>query len=177
MSDETYDEFDDLDSLPDPDVLEEQETAHEYAIALLERMNVGDFTVSVALSEVDDRGEQVIELDIDGESVAHLVGRHEEILLDMQYILRLMVSQQLHRRVNFVIDIAGHRRQRREGLTRLAERMADKAVRRNSAVTLEPMSPYERRIVHMALRDKEDVYTESVGEGRERRVRIFVSEE
>ena len=84
-----------------------------------------------------------------------------------------MVAHRLHRRSNFVVDVEGFRQRREQALTRLAERMAEKARQRGEPISLEPMSAYERRIIHMTLRGAEDVYTESTGEGKQRRVRIF----
>lgn len=165
-------EFDELDALPDPELLEEEETAVSMIGKLLDKMGI-DATVDSSLTEEDDLGKQVIELDVQGPEVAELIGRQGETLVALQYIGRLMVSQQLRRKVEFVIDVDGYRRKRREGLSRLAQRMADKVIKRNRPVTLEPMSSYERRLVHVALRDHAKVTTRSIGEGRERRVRIL----
>ena len=79
----------------------------------------------------------------------------------------------MQQRTHFVIDIDGYRERRQQALTRLAERMAGKAVKRGSPVTLEAMPAHERRIIHMALRDSSEVRTESTGEGKRRRVRIY----
>jgi spoIIIJ-associated protein len=84
-----------------------------------------------------------------------------------------MVGHRLQQRAYFVIDIEGYRSRREQALSRLAERMAGKAVKRGSPVTLEPMPAHERRIIHVALRNSPDVRTESTGEGKRRRVRIF----
>ncbi|KAA3657118.1 MAG: protein jag, partial [Chloroflexi bacterium] len=79
-------------------------------------------------------------------------------------------------RANFVIDVEGYRRRREQALTRLAERMAQKVLKRGTPVGLEPIPPNERRSIHMALRTKEAVYTQSVGEGNRRKVRILPKE-
>lgn len=165
-------EFDDLDALPDPELLEEEEIARDLTVKLLEQMGV-EATVQTQLSEPDDLGKQVVELNIEGDDLQALIGRNGSTLADLQFVARLMVSQQLRRRVDFVIDVDGYRRKREEGLTRLAERMAQKVVSRQRPVTLEPMTPYDRRLIHMALRDHKDVYTKSIGSGNDRRVRIW----
>ncbi|MEZ4516877.1 MAG: R3H domain-containing nucleic acid-binding protein [Chloroflexota bacterium] len=118
-------------------------------------------------------GEQVNVIEITGDDLGILIGSRGETLDALQFISRLMVAHRLQRRAYFVLDIEGYRERRQQALTRLAERMADKAVRRGQPVSLEPMSSYERRIIHMALRDSPDVYTESSGEGRFRKVRIY----
>ena len=72
------------------------------------------------------------------------------------------------------LDVEGYRSRREQALTRLAERMADKVVKNQRPTTLEPMPANERRIIHMALRSHSDVYTQSTGEGRRRRVRVLL---
>jgi spoIIIJ-associated protein len=101
-----------------------------------------------------------------------LIGRRGETLASLQYITRLITSRELQRRANIVIDVGGYKSRRMSKLDDLARRMADQAVEQGRTITLEPMPPYERRIIHMALRDREDVSTRSVGEGQERKVTI-----
>ncbi len=131
-------------------------------------------TISSHLTEPDDlTGKQLPVVDINGDDLGVLIGPRGETLDSLQYISRLMVGHSTRQRANFVIDIEGYRERREQALSRLAERMANKAVKRGSPVTLEPMPAYERRIIHMALRESKDVKTESTGEGNRRRVRIY----
>jgi spoIIIJ-associated protein len=151
----------------------EQATAVAVIQELLDKMVV-TARVSGHATEPDDlTGQRVNVIEIAGEDLGVLIGPRGETLDSLQFVSRLMVSHKLHRRVNFVVDVEGFRRRREQALTRLAERMADKVRQRNQPITLEPMSAYERRIIHMTLRDAPDVYTESTGEGKQRRVRIF----
>jgi spoIIIJ-associated protein len=151
----------------------EQATAVAVIQELLDKMMVTAH-VSGHTTEPDDlTGQRVNVIEIAGEDLGVLIGPRGETLDSLQFVSRLMVSHKLHRRVNFVVDVEGFRRRREQALTRLAERMADKARQRNQPIALEPMSAYERRIIHMTLRDAPDVYTESTGEGKQRRVRIF----
>ncbi|HNS38616.1 MAG: protein jag [Anaerolineae bacterium] len=152
---------------------DEQQAAVEVLSALLEKMRV-DAEISSYVTEPDDLTSQRVNIvDIKGEDLGILIGPRGETLDSLQFLSRLMVAHKLHRRANFVVDVEGFRKRREQALTRLAERMADKARQRNEPITLEPMSAYERRIIHMTLRDSSDVYTESTGEGKQRRVRIF----
>ena len=146
---------------------------------LLDKMGFEDATVSIKYSEPDDQTGRVMTIvDIRGEDeLNNLIGPQGETLNDLQYLARLMAGHALRRRANFLLDVNGHREKRRKALAKLAERMAEKAVRRGEPVTLEPMSAYDRRLVHVALRDHEDVYTNSVGEGASRRVRIYLTQE
>ncbi len=166
-----FDELDDLEDLPDPELLEEEETAQYIVAQLIDKLGL-DAHVDSDLSEKDDFGKQVVELDVDGEDLGELIGPRGETLSSLQYLTRLMVSQQLRRRVDFQIDINGFRQQREDGLARLAARMAEKVVRRGQSVTLEPMSAYERRLIHVHLRDNTAVTTRSIGQGDSRRVQI-----
>lgn len=146
---------------------------------LLDKMGFGDADVSINYSEPDDQTGRVMTIvDVRGsDDLNSLIGAQGEILSDLQYLARLMAGHALRRRANFLLDVNGYREKRRQALTRLAERMAEKAVRRGEPVTLEPMSAYDRRLVHVALRDHADVYTNSVGEGASRRVRIYLTQE
>lgn len=161
-------------SLPSQEEIdEEREVAVDIVETLLKKMQV-DATLEVVLSEPDDiTGRQINELKISGSDLGILIGPRGDTLNSLQYITRLMVGHRLHRRADFVIDIEGYRERRRQALARLANRMANKVIKRDRPVTLEPMSAYERRIIHMTLRDSEDVRTQSTGEGSRRRVRIL----
>lgn len=151
----------------------EQEVAVEIIAELLEKMHVKG-QVSGYMTEPDDlTGQRVNIIDIKGDDLGVLIGPRGETLDSLQFLSRLMVAHRLHRRSNFVVDVEGFRQRREQALTRLAERMAEKARQRGEAIGLEPMSAYERRIIHMTLRNSEDVYTESTGEGKQRRVRII----
>jgi len=126
----------------------------------------------------EDEGEaghtrRYLHLDVEGADLGALIGRRGETLENIQYLLRLMVNQKLHRWKNIIVDIERYKARRVTQLTQLAQRMADQVARSGRAVSLEPMPANERRIVHMVLRDHPDVYTESYGDGNRRKVHIF----
>lgn len=149
--------------------------ALEIVSELLDKMHFRNVEISVEHTEPDDKtGRVMTVVRVEGSDLGPLIGPRGETLDHLQYLARLMAGHELKRRANFLVDIDNYRERRREALTRLAERTAEKAVRRNRAVTLEAMSAYDRRIIHMALRDHEKVYTSSVGEGSERRVRVYL---
>lgn len=144
---------------------------------LLQKMGFEEATVRLDRTKPDEKTGRVMTVaSVEGEDLSALIGPHGETLNDFQYVARLMAGHALRRRADFIVDVDGYRSQRKESLTSLAQRMARKAVERGSAVTLEPMSSYDRRIIHMALRDRDDVYTSSVGEGANRRVRVYLKE-
>jgi spoIIIJ-associated protein len=111
-------------------------------------------------------------LEIQGRDLGALIGRRGETLAALQYITRLIASRDLERRANIVIDVEGYKSRREVMLRRLAKRMAEQAIQRGRTVSLEPMPPHERRIIHLTLRDNPNVTTESVGEGDHRKVTI-----
>lgn len=130
--------------------------------------------VSVRHSEPDDlTGRAMLIVDVQNGDAGDLIGSRGDKLNDFQYLVRLMVGHRMKERADFLIDVEGYRARRHDALKRLAERMADKAIERNRPVTLEPMTPYDRRIVHMSLRSDERVETGSTGEGSHRRVRVY----
>jgi spoIIIJ-associated protein len=111
-------------------------------------------------------------LNITGEDLGVLIGRRGDTLRALQYLLRLMVSHRLKHWTNLVVDVENYRVRRRQVLENLARRTASEVVRSGRSQALEPMPAYERRLVHIALRNHPDVGTQSVGEGEKRRVTI-----
>jgi len=152
---------------------EEKEAAMGIMTALLDKMHV-DAELTASISEPDDlTGRRVNVIDVEGNDLGVLIGPRGETLNAMQYLARLMVGNQLQKRATFVVDVEGYRKRRQQALARLAERMAKKVITRRRPVSLEPMPPHERRIIHMTLRDNDEVYTQSSGEGKRRKVRIL----
>lgn len=151
----------------------QKEVAVEIVETLLAKMQI-EATVGTALSEPDDlTGEQIDIIEISGDDLGVLIGPRGDTLNTVQYLVRLMVSHRLHQRVNFVIDVQGYRQRRQQALASLANRMAKKVIQRGRPIGLEPMPPHERRVIHMTLREHDEVYTESSGEGNRRKVRII----
>jgi spoIIIJ-associated protein len=115
-----------------------------------------------------------LNLNVVGDNLGMLIGRHGETLASIQYLLRLMINQRIHRWTNIVVDVDGYKARRAEQLTQMAQRMADQVVRTARPVALEPMPANERRLVHMALRNHPHVYTESTGDADRRKVQILL---
>ena len=112
-------------------------------------------------------------VDVRGDDLSLLIGRRGETLAALQYIVRLIAARQLGDQAPIVIDVQGYRARREQQLRSMARRMAQQAAERNRVMSLEPMPPSERRIIHMELRDHPKVTTESVGEGDHRKVTIL----
>jgi spoIIIJ-associated protein len=118
-----------------------------------------------------------LHIDIRGKDLSVLIGRRAETLSALQYITRLIVGKELQRPIAVVIDVEGYRSRRERQLRQLAKRMAQQTVERGRSMSLEPMPPNERRIIHIELKDHPQVYTESVGEGDRRKVMIKLRSE
>lgn len=144
---------------------------------LLDKLDIRA-TVDIQRMEATRSGEEAPWLlDVNGSDLSLLIGRRGETLAALQYITRLIASRRLQRRANIVVDVAGYKSKRSDRLEQLAVRMADQAVRQKKTVSLEPMPPNERRIIHLALRDRTDVTTKSAGEGDARKVTIIPNED
>lgn len=115
-----------------------------------------------------DDGEVI--LDITGADLAVLIGRHGRTLESFQSIFSLLLSHKIGFRFPVSIDLEGYKARRRDKVITIAERAADRAVRQQIPVSLSPMSPYERRLVHIALRDNPSVETHSEGVDAQRHV-------
>ena len=112
-------------------------------------------------------------LDVVGKDLGILIGRRGETLASLQFLMRLMVNNHIHRWINLVVDVEGYKARRERMLGELALRMAERAVATGRVVALEAMPARERRLVHVALRDHPDVTTQSIGEGESRKVTII----
>lgn len=121
-----------------------------------------------------DEGELI--LDITGDDLAVLIGRHGKTLDALQFLVSAITLRTLSIRYPVVIDVNGYKARQRVKLEGIANNAARKAVSQGRSIKLRPMTPYERRIVHIALRDDERVTTASEGEGSNRHVVVFPAE-
>ena len=132
---------------------------------ILKYFNVGE----VVIDEYEgDEGELI--LDITGEDLAVLIGRHGKTLEALQFLVSAITVRKIGFRYPVVIDVEGYKSRQRQKLESIARSSANKAAAQRRNVKLRPMTPYERRIVHIALRDDERVETVSEGEGSSRHV-------
>jgi spoIIIJ-associated protein len=169
QADDDDEQYDDQDGIFSE---EDGEVARTVLLELLDKMNIRG-RVTVRHGEIA-KGEENAPfiLDIEGADANMLIGRRGDTLAALQYITRLIVSRRLERRANIIVDADGYKSRRTERLEQLAIRMADEAVQSGRTVTLEPMPANERRIIHMTLRERQDVETRSAGEGDSRKVTI-----
>jgi spoIIIJ-associated protein len=168
---------------------EEEEKVEKPAAPPLERdfQQIAKGTLEELLAKMGIRAQVVIRqkvdveegelppviLDIVGDDLGILIGRRGETLAALQYITRLIVSRKTRRWYPLVVDVEQYKVRRERSLRRLAQRMAERVSFSRQPMALEAMPAYERRIVHMTLRDHPSVTTKSVGEGDQRKVTII----
>ncbi|MFC1921021.1 RNA-binding cell elongation regulator Jag/EloR [Chloroflexota bacterium] len=128
-----------------------------------------------AASDEEETGPPIV-FNIDGEDLGILIGRRGQTLSCLQYIVRLIVGHETRQWLPITIDVESYKKRRYEQLHSFARQMAEQVEANEKSFTLEPMSAYERRIVHIALADNPGVVTESIGQGESRRVVILPSE-
>ena len=147
--------------------------AKEVLTELLEKMSIPATVEAHVVTPSYPGDEPSLVLDIGGKDLSFLIGRRGETLAAAQHLIRLIVNKATQQRSNIVIDVEGYKVRRERALKKLALRIADQATRRNRRIALEPMNAYERRIIHMTLRNHPTVITESVGERDRRKVTIL----
>ena len=101
-----------------------------------------------------------------------MIGWHGETLIALQHLLRLLVKKEFDEPINLVLDIGDYRTKQEAGLKKITETAASQVARTGKPVVLHPMPPFERRIVHVIVSQKEGIKSESIGEGEARRVMI-----
>ncbi|NMA34533.1 MAG: protein jag [Clostridiaceae bacterium] len=146
-------------------IMDPAEEGVRFLESVFEKMNV-----NVDIEKYED--EDSVSLKISGKDSGIIIGRRGETLDALQYLTSLVVNRKSNRYKRMTIDIENYRKKREETLVRLAKRLADKVVRYRRNVSLEPMNPYERRIIHSTLQNNEYVETYSVGEDPNRKVVI-----
>ena len=114
-----------------------------------------------------------VTFNVNGDDLGILIGRRGSTLASLQYMVRLIVGHQTKQWIPIIIDVEGYKQRRYEALQSLAQRMAEQVKAKEMPFALEPMPPYERRIIHMTLADHPDVTTESIGDGEFRKVVIL----
>lgn len=149
------------------------EVARDTVNELLEKMKVRA-KVTAEYGEPDDARSRIpVMVNVNGDDLSILIGRHAETLNALQYIASLIISKEIGRSIPLVVDVEGYRARRENQLRQLARRMAEQAVRTGRRQVLEPMPANERRIVHLELRDHAEVTTESIGEEPRRKITII----
>ncbi len=148
---------------------DELDTIADIALSVLRDILIHFDAADAPIDEYEgDDGELI--LDVTASNLAVLIGRHGRTLESLQSLFSLIVSRQLGFRYPVVVDIEGYKNRRNDKVTSMAHSAAARAIRSHGSVNLPPMSAYERRLVHIALRENVAVETHSEGVDPERRV-------
>lgn len=142
---------------------------------MLELMGLNARVDATVLPADEEDNRDNFYLNIAGDDLGILIGRRAETLDAIQYLVRMVAHRHSRRWPNIEVDVEHYKQRRERNLQRLAESMADKAVREQRTIVLEAMPARERRLVHIALRDRSDVFTQSIGEDDNRKVTIVPS--
>jgi spoIIIJ-associated protein len=140
--------------------------AQEILENILEKMGE---TAKVEANRDDDR----INLNIESADAGLLIGKQGQTLEALQYLVSKIVSKKSKRKVRLVIDIESYRARHSQALTQMALKYGDKAKKTGKPITLNPMNPHDRRIVHLALQGDTDLKTLSRGEGLYKKVVVY----
>lgn len=152
-----------------------EDTALDFIRKLIDDMALEGLTVAKKEGSNDD-----VLITVDGDNAGVLIGHHGETLEAIQYLANLAANKKVagekREYVRVTVDVEGYRAKREASLCALARRMSAKVIKNKKSVMLEPMNPYERRIVHSEVQGIAGVSTNSIGSENNRRVVIFLDD-
>ncbi len=145
-----------------------EQIAVNFLDSVLNKMNISaDYQV--------EKIENEIKIDISGENMGVVIGRRGQTLDALQYLVSLVVNRRVENYVRVVLNTENYREKRERSLVKLAHKLANRARKYRKDIVLEPMNPYERRIIHSSLQDNQYVSTRSEGQDPNRKVVIFLN--
>jgi spoIIIJ-associated protein len=138
-------------------------------------LSLVDIDAQYDLNVEESNGVKYIKISFNGENLGYLIGNHGKHLESLQYVFSLILRKKFEEGTEYrvLMDVGGYKEERNKKIERMALQKADDARILGEPIELEPMSPSDRRVVHMALQVFDDIKTESVGEGNDRRVKII----
>lgn len=150
----------------------------EIAVELIKKLAL-DMGLNVTVSSREGDNDDTL-VTVDGEGAGILIGHHGETLDSLQYLLNLAANKkengEKREYTRITLDIEGYRAKREETLRTLARRMADKVLKYKKSVMLEPMNPYERRIIHSEIQKIDGVSTNSIGSENNRKIVVYLDD-
>ena len=152
-------------------VMETAERAEKFLMDVLEAM---DLKATVSMEE--NKEERTLDIDLAGDDMGVLIGKRGQTLVSLQYLVSLVVNKGEDDYIRVKVDTENYRQRRKDTLENLAKNIASKVRRTGKPVTLEPMNPYERRVIHSALQNDRYVETHSEGEEPFRKVVVSLKE-
>ncbi len=136
----------------------------EFILGVLSKMGI------TASAQIEIKENNRIEISLEGENMGMVIGRRGETLDALQHVVQLYVNKEFETFYKVTVDTEDYRAKREEALTQLAHGLAKRVIRTRKEVVLEPMKPYERRIIHTALQNYNKVKTHSIGEEPNRKL-------
>ena len=152
-------------------VMETAERAEKFLMDVLEAM---DLKATVSMEE--NKEERTLDIDLAGDDMGVLIGKRGQTLDSLQYLVSMVVNKGEDDYIRVKVDTENYRQRRKDTLENLAKNIASKVRRTGKPVTLEPMNPYERRVIHSALQNDRYVETHSEGEEPFRKVVVSLKE-
>tara|TARA_B100000941_G_scaffold56062_1_gene36436 strand:- start:6939 stop:7634 length:696 start_codon:yes stop_codon:yes gene_type:complete len=128
--------------------------------------------VKTFFRDKDDFDTKSLYFEIEGDDSGLIIGRKGETLRSFEFLISFIIKRQLDKRVRVILDVEGYQERRRSNLVSIAEDNAKKVIKYGKPVKMDPMSPFDRRIIHLALEKDKKVFTESQGSGPRRQVVI-----
>lgn len=144
-----------------------ENTAREFLEKVLKAMKV-DASINITL----DKENEILDINLEGQDMGVLIGKRGQTLDSLQYLVSLVINKNTEKYIKVKLDTENYRARRKETLENLARNISSKVKKTRRSVTLEPMNPYERRIIHSALQNDKYVETYSEGEDPYRKVVI-----
>ena len=171
-----------VEALPRPEAIdpatasESEQTAYRFICRLVENMGLADVTIAMHPGRNDD-----MVITVDGEAAGVLIGHHGDTLDALQYLANLAANRkeegEKREYARITVDVESYRAKREEALRILARKKAHQVLKYKKSIMLEPMNPYERRIIHSEIQHMEGVETNSIGVENNRRIVIYLKEE
>jgi spoIIIJ-associated protein len=153
-------------------IREKETTPEDYGKQLLQDLGrFAGLTFNIKTTEANEKTERILFL-IQCDDGDVLIGKDGEALEALQHILKLAIAKKYKQNLKILVDINGYREKKRNALTVMAKRLADKVKRTGRRIKTDPLNPYERRIIHTLFKHNKNVTTKSEGEGHTKKVII-----
>ena len=158
--------------LTDEKIAEIKKAAHDFLVGVFKTMDM-----NVEISEEYQKETGILTVNMEGEDMGILIGKRGQTLDSLQYLVSLVVNKDVDGYIHVKADTENYRERRKKTLENLAKNIAFKVKRTRQPVALEPMNPYERRIIHSALQDEKFITTYSEGEEPYRKVVVALKKD
>ncbi len=155
--------------MEEQDPIDIKKTIQQVVLDLTKKMNIES---EVEMKEVFQGEKENLVCNVKTEESSYLIGQYGVNLQALQHLARVIVRKKTEEKADFILDVNFYRQEKNESISVLAKSMAERVIAEQKAIVLRPMSPYERRLVHMELSSNDQIKTESIGEGEERQVII-----